>query len=147
MPLTVTLSVSEPSMSVSAAATESGIAVSSLTCAVAPTVSVGASATAFTVTAMVDRVDVELLPKLSEACTVMVSVPAVLLVSVSVLRSACTWLSVPVITRLVLPAPLTVSPPPMVVADRWPVLSVSVTVKVSPVVLPVSARVTVKWSV
>jgi hypothetical protein len=50
-------------------------------------------------------------PTLSEASTVMVSVPGVLSVSVSVLRSALTCASVPTMVRSVVPAPVMVPPP------------------------------------
>jgi hypothetical protein len=56
--------------------------------------------------------------------------------SVIVARSAVTWLSEPVIVRLVVPAPET----PVPAADRSPCLSESVTVTVSPEALPVSER-------
>ena len=78
------------------------------------------------------------LPKLSLAVSVIVSGPAELSVSFSVPRSAFTWLSVPLMTRSVELLP-DVAP----LADSNPLLSFSVTVKVSlPVVLPVSARLT-----
>ena len=78
------------------------------------------------------------LPKLSLAVSVIVSGPAELSVSFSVPRSAFTWLSVPLMTRSVELLP-DVAP----LADSNPLLSFSVTVKVSlPVVLPLSARLT-----
>ena len=80
--------------------------------------------TPFTVTA---TFCVAVLPKLSLALTVMLSVPAVPFVSVSVVRSAFTWLSVPVMIRSSVPLLAGVAP----VADSNPVLSFSSTVKVS----------------
>ncbi len=66
------------------------------------------------------------------------SVPVTPSVSVSVAKSLFTWVSEPVIVRLVVPAPET----PVPLADRTPFVSASVTVKVSPPVLPASARLT-----
>ena len=72
----------------------------------------------------------------------MVSDPAVPSVSLSVKRSAFTSASVPLMVRVV-PAPDTVFPaPPVLVAESTPWVSVSVAVKVSPVVLPLSERLT-----
>ncbi len=74
---------------------------------------------------------------LSVAVIEMVSQPAVGPVKVSVARSALTVLSEPVIDR-VLP-PFDATPP---VAARMPVASLSVTVKVSPLVGAGSTRMT-----
>ena len=65
-------------------------------------------------------------------------------VSLSVARSAFTWLNVPVMVRLVVPEPLMLPPPPSadVVADSLPWPSLSVTVKLSSLVLPLSDRLT-----
>ena len=80
------------------------------------------------------------LPKLSVAVTVIVSadVPASRLASVA--RSAFTCASVPPIVRLCEPLPLT----PVPLADSAPAVSVTTTMKVSPlvVVLPVSDTLT-----
>ena len=59
-------------------------------------------------------------------------------VSVRVAEIAVTWESEPLIVRLVVPEPDT----PVPVADRSPLASVRVTVKVSPAVLPLSDRLT-----
>ena len=83
-----------------------------------------------------------LLPKPSVAVTVMLSVPAVPSVSVSVARSAFTSVSVPLMVRVV-PGLDTVFPaPPVSVADSTPCVSASVTVKISPTVLPLSFKLT-----
>ena len=79
-----------------------------------------------------------LLPKLSWAASVIVSAAVEASVSVSVPRSLFTCESEPVIVRLVVPEPDT----PVPVADRSPLASVKVTVKVSPAVLPLSDRLT-----
>ena len=68
----------------------------------------------------------------------MVSDPAVLFWSVSVARSLFTWLSEPTMVRFVVPEPNT----PLPAAVRPPNVLATVTVKVSPVVLPVSERLT-----
>ncbi len=60
--------------------------------------------------------------------------------SFSVARSLFTWLSEPVMVRLVVP-PLPVMPLPDS-PTASPLVSASVTVKVSPVVLPLSDRLT-----
>ena len=74
----------------------------------------------------------------------MLSVPAVLFLSVSVVRSAFTWVNVPWMTRSFVPVPVIVPPPPVndVVADRMPWVSLTVTVKISLLVLPLSDTLT-----
>ena len=84
-------------------------------------------------------------PRLSVAVTVILSVPGVVSVSVSVVRSAFTWLSVPTMVRVCPSGVLVIVPPPPVadvIADSTPFLSLSVTVKISPLVLLVSDTLT-----
>ena len=90
--------------------------------------------------------DVATLLKPSDAFSVMISGVsvgvAVVSVSFSVARSAFTSLSVPLMVRVV-PGLDTVFPvPPVSVADSTPLLSCSVTVKISPVVAPLSDTLT-----
>ena len=75
-------------------------------------------------------------PLLSVALIVIVSDGVVPSVSVRVARSLLTWLSEPLIERLVVPDPET----PLPVADKSPLPSASVTVKVSPTVVFDSLR-------
>src|SRR5271165_4369423 len=76
------------------------------------------------------------LPKLSTALTVIGSDPVVALVSDTVARPAFTWASDPTMVTCVVPDPVTPGP----LADSTPVVSPSVTVKVSLDRLPASAR-------
>src|SRR5208282_2018513 len=89
-----------------------------------------------TVTAMVFAAAV--LPKPSVAVSLMVSGDVVPSPSASVASAAFTWLSEPVTDRLEVPEPDTPGP----VIDNSPVVSASVTEKVSPVVVPLSERLT-----
>src|SRR5665213_2605144 len=77
-------------------------------------------------------------PKLSVAPRLMVSDPVVASVSFRVARSALTTAREPVIVRPVVPEPLT----PVPVADKRPLVSVSVVVNFSPLVEPLSERLT-----
>src|SRR5208282_1152591 len=104
-----------------------------------PTVAADGAAitgTPFTVTAMVFAAAVS--PTPSVAVSLMVSVDMVPSPSVSVASAAFTWLSEPVTDRLVVPEPDTPAP----IADRLPLVSVRATEKVSPVVVPLSERLT-----
>src|SRR5208337_711031 len=79
-----------------------------------------------------------LLPKLSPALSVIVSAAVAASASGRVARSLLTCASEPVIERLVVPDPDT----PLPLADSLPLASASVTVKLSPAVLPLSDRLT-----
>src|SRR5208337_1153150 len=79
-----------------------------------------------------------LLPKLPLALSVIVSAAVDGSLSVKLARSLLTCASEPVIDRLVVPEPDT----PLPLADSLPLASASVTVKLSPAVLPLSDRLT-----
>lgn len=68
----------------------------------------------------------------------MLSAPAVGSLSVNVASAALTWLSDPLISRLVVPLPVTPAP----VADRPPFVSDISTVYVSVAIAPLSDRLT-----
>ena len=93
--------------------------------------------TPFTVTATVAGLAV--LPNPSLPASEIVSDPAVASLSVRLASAAPTWLNVPLITRLVVFAPLIVAPP-AVAAESSPFVSETVTVAASFVVLPLSDR-------
>src|SRR5665213_1951745 len=78
------------------------------------------------------------LPKPSEAVRLIVSLAATESVSFKVARSPFTWVREPVTVRVVVPLPVI----PFPFADNRPLVSLRTAVKVSPVVLPLSERLT-----
>src|SRR5665213_171930 len=90
---------------------------------------VGAPMTGGALTLMAMVLATALPPRPSLAFTVMVSAPSVPLVSLRSVRSVFTWASVPARVRLVVPEPVIVPWPPVV--EKSPLVSETVTVKVS----------------
>ena len=99
---------------------------------------VGAVITGSPFTVIVVVVCVATLPKLSVAFTVMVSVPGVLSVSLSVPRAVLTAPRDPVIVTLLLSLFDTPAEPGVTVSS--PLVSATMTVNVSPAVVPLSVR-------